>query len=215
MSGPLQRQQDATSRWSRLVVAWRRLVARTSPPLLAGACVISLLVGIGIGRAGTPAISQDAAAEVEHRVLPLALDADTIWTSSSDDRPPVAEGIVALRNRQDAQVVASSLEEWLSAYDGVLIQLAGLDLPAVARPVQRQFITAVTLARDAVEVLGHAASIEEGPLRRDLLTEVGRLRQRSEQLTQSARASIVDLRGPRADVSPLPELPSLMEGRRG
>jgi hypothetical protein len=62
-------------------------------------------------------------------------------------------------------------------------------------------------------VLGHAATVEDAEHRQDLLTEVGRLRQRSEQLMQSARAALLDLDGQRADVAPLSPLTSFQEGR--
>jgi hypothetical protein len=110
--------------------------------------------------------------------------------------------------------VDAHLEGWLSAYDAALVRLAAADVPPSGRPVQRQFITAVTLSRDAVEVLGHAATVDDELLRRDLTTEVGRLRTRAEQLTTRARASISDLEGTRTDVAPLPALRSFEDGRR-
>ena len=179
------------------------------------ACVIALLLGVAVGRLTAPSADAGAAQDVDTAVLPLVLDADGIWNSASGDREPVAEALVALRRDGDPTPVQNWGEAWLTSYDGVLLQLAGLDMPATARPVQRQFITAVTLSRDAVEVLSHAAELDDPDARRDLLTEVGRLRQRSEQLTASARASVLDLDGQRADVSPLPGLTSFLEGRRG
>ncbi|MEX0868613.1 MAG: hypothetical protein WD011_02980, partial [Nitriliruptoraceae bacterium] len=146
------------------------------------------------------------AAGTDENLMPLIIDADGIWTSGSDDRTSVAEGLVALRHQGDASIVLMSFDQWLVAYDAILLQLAGIDLPAVARPVQRQFISAVMLSRDAVEVLGRAADAT-GATRTDLLVEVDRLRQRSEQLTQSARASVADLDGQRADVAPPATLP--------
>lgn len=205
----------STSTWSRLLLRWRRLSARLRLGPLLGACLIALLLGVVAGRLTAPGADAGAAQAIEAAILPLALDADGIWNSASGDRDPVAEGLVSLRRDGDPRPVQSWGEAWLASYDGVLLQLAGLDMPATARPVQRQYITAVTLSRDAVEVLSHAAEIEDPDGRRDLLTEVGRLRQRSEQLTASARASVLDLDGQRADVSPLPGLTSFLEGRRG
>lgn len=205
----------STSTWSRLLLRWRRLSARLRLGPLVVACLIALLVGVVVGRLTSPGAHAGAAQAIETAILPLALDADGIWNSASGDREPVAAGLVALRRDGDPVPVQTWSAAWLDSYDGVLLQLAGLDMPASARPVQRQYITAVTLSRDAVEVLGHAAEIDDPDARRDLLTEVGRLRQRSEQLTAAARASVVDLDGQRADVSPLPELTSFLEGRRG
>jgi len=205
----------STSTWSRLLLGWRRVSARLRLGPLVVACLIALLLGMAVGRVSAPGAAAGAAQAIETAILPLALDADGVWNAASGDRQPVAEGLVALRRDADPVPVQTWAEGWLASYDGVLLQLAGLDLPPSARPVQRQYITAVTLSRDAVEVLGHAAEIDDPDARRDLLTEVGRLRERSEQLTASARASVLDLDGQRADVSPLPELTSFREGRRG
>ena len=183
--------------------------------VLAGVALVAVIVGMFVGRATATGPEADARRAVESALLPLALDADGIWTSTSDGRLPVSEALVALRNDGDAQPARDNLDAWLDAYDAALVRMAGLDLPATARPVQRQFMAALTLSRDAVEVLGHAARIEDDTLRRDLTTEVGRLRQRSEQLTQAARASTADLDGQRADVSPLSGVTGFVEGRRG
>ncbi len=203
----------STSGWSRLVLRWRRFLGRLQwrPLLVIG--LLALLLGVVIGRSTTPSAASDAARSIEGTLLPLALDADGIWTSASDDREPVNEAFVRLRREDDAALVQEHHEEWLHAYDTVLVQLAGLDLPTEARPVQRQFIASVALSRDAIDVLVHAATVDDPLLREDLLTEVGRLRQRSEQLNQSARASMLDLDGHRADVSPLGPLTTFLEGR--
>lgn len=205
----------STSTWSPLLLRWRRLSARLRLGPLVVACLIALLIGVVVGRLSSPGADAGAAQAIQTAILPLALDADGIWNSASGERDPVAEGLDALRQEGDPVPVQTWGEAWLASYDGVLLQLAGLDMPATARPVQRQYITAVTLSRDAVEVLRHAAEIDDPDDRLDLLTEVGRLRQRSEQLTASARASVLDLDGQRADVSPLPGLTSFQEGRRG
>lgn len=176
--------------------------------------MVSLLIGGLIGRGSAPGPGADARRAVESAVLPIALDADGIWTSSTEGRVAVSDALVALRREGDASLVDAHVEGWLSAYDAALVRLSAADVPASARPVQRQFITAVTLSRDAVEVLGHAAAVEDERLRRDLTTEVGRLRTRSEQLTASARASTSDLDGTRTDVAPLPPLRSFEDGRR-
>lgn len=183
--------------------------------ILALVALLALIVGVFVGRATATGPEADARRAVETALLPLALDADGIWTSTSDGRLPVSEAVIALRSDGDAQPTRDNHAGWLDAYDAALVRMAGLDLPATARPVQRQFMAALTLSRDAVEVLGHAARVEDPDLRRDLTTEVGRLRQRSEQLTQAARASTADLDGRRADVSPLPRVTGFLEGRRG
>lgn len=194
-----------------IVLLWARRVGFARLLVVA---LVALLVGTIAGRMLASGPDGEAQGAVETTVLPLVVDADGIWTSSSDDRPPVAEALLALREG-DARLVESSIEDWRDAYDAVLVRLAGLDLPSAARPVQREFITGVTLSRDAMEVLAHAATIDDPDHRRDLVTEASRLRQRSEQVVQGARASTLDLAGERSDVAPLPSLPSFLDGRRG
>lgn len=196
--------------------AWWRPPARTLGRLLWVAVLAALVLALGvwIGRGLTPMTNGDARVAVEASVLPLVIEADALWTSSSDDRPPIAEALLALR-QGDANPVTDHVEGWQAAYDSLLLRMAGLDLPSEARPVQREFITGVTLARDATVVLAHAASVTDPDHRADLVTEASRLRQRSEQVVQNARASTLDLGGARGDVAPLPTLPSFLEGRRG
>jgi len=215
MSEPVQplETDTRTARASRAVrarLAARRLHLGTMVMVMS----LSLVVGGAIGRVTGPGPEADAYRAVEASVLPVALDADGIWTSSTEGRVAVSEALIALRREGNPELVDAHLEGWLGAYDAALVRLAAADVPPSARPVQRQFITAVTLARDAVEVLGHAATVDDEVLRRDLTTEVGRLRTRSEQLTAGARASISDLEGTRTDVAPLPALRSFEDGRR-
>lgn len=188
--------------WQDRVLVWRRLSSRWRPGIVVVSLALGVALGLLIGRQTAPSTDLEAAAAIETRLLPLVLDADGIWTSASGDRPPVAAGLVALRSDQDPTVVRGSIDEWLAAYDSILLRLAGVDVPPAARAVQRQFIAAVTMSRDAVEILGHASSVDDQRMIRDLTTEVGRLRQRSEQMIQSARASVSDLRGQRVDVGP-------------
>lgn len=180
---------------------------------LAAVALVALLVGGLVGRATAPGGELDAQRAVETTVLPIALDADGIWTSSTESRPAISDALVTLRRDGDPTLVRANLEAWLTAYDQALVRLAAGDVPPAGRPVQRQLIAAVTLSRDAVEVLGHAAEVEDELHRRDLTTEVGRLRDRAEQLTASARASSADLAGTRTDVAPLPALRSFLDGR--
>lgn len=207
------RGTSTTSGWSRLILRWRRFRGSFpwGPILLVAA--ISLVIGVLIGRSAGSTPIDEAARAIDSGLMPLALDADGIWTSASSDYESVSEAFVQLRREDDPALVLQNEQAWREAYEAMLVQLAGLDMPTAARPVQRQFITSVALSRDAVEVLAHAASVEDPVQRQDLLTEVGRLRERSEQLGQSARASLLDLEGQRADVTPLGPLTSFQEGR--
>lgn len=217
MSGPVVDDPlpgaDPPARWRRrLAAGWGWL--RTTPGLLVVTLLTGLLLGWALASTTAPTPEDDARRAIESTLLPIAVDADGIWTSSADARDAVSEALVALRREDDARLVEDNVEAWLEAYDAVLIRLAGLDLPASARPVQRQVISGVTLSRDAVEVLEQAALTDDPAARRDLTTEVGRLRQRSEQLVQGARASTGDLGGQRVDVAPLPPITTFPEGRR-
>jgi hypothetical protein len=188
------------STWQRAVVRARRL--NLLRMVLIG--LLALALGIGIGRWTVPEGNVEARQAVERTLLQLALDSDGIWTSGAgEDRPAVSEGLIRFRDGGADEEIRGWTEEWISAYDSVLVRMTGLDLPAEARPVQRQFIAAVTLTRDAVEVLRHAAEVDDAATREVLLTEVLRLRQRSEDLTQAARASVRDLAGGSSDVSGL------------
>jgi uncharacterized protein YcbX len=195
-------ERPGTGDWRDRLLTLRRLRSRWRPGVVAVAVLVGAAVGFAGGRASAPTDQVVAARAVEERLLPLVIDADGIWTSPSGEQLPVAEALVALRRDGAAADVEASLDGWLASYDSILLRLAGVDLPAAARPVQRQFISAVTLSRDAVEVLGRAASVEDLGARSELVVEVARLRQRSEQLTQAARASVADLAGQRADVAP-------------
>jgi hypothetical protein len=187
---------------------WRYRARRSRLGWRAGLVVATLFVGIAIGRWTAPPDDGGARRMLEDQVMPLALDADSIWTSASDGAPPVSEALVALQRDGDPTVVLESAGRWLRSYDTTIGRMAALELPSDARPVQRQFVAAVSLSRDAVEVLHRAARIDQPGRRQGLLTEVGRLRVRGEQLTQSARASILDVAGHDGEVTPLPPLPS-------
>jgi hypothetical protein len=180
------------------------------------AVTAALIVGAVLGTVGARSVADDPMLEarraIEATLLPLAIDADGVWTSSSDTRRSVSDAFVAFRRDRETALVEAHLDGWLASYDNYLTQLAGEHLTPAARPVQRQLIAGVTLSRDAVEVLGHAAEVQlaggEPATVEDLLTEVGRLRQRSEQLLQAARAASGDLAGQTVDVGPLdPVLP--------
>ncbi len=199
---------SGVSTWNRAVIQARRLqLARLS---LVGLAM--LLLGIGIGRWSVPDGDPDLRASVERTVQPLALDADAIWTSSvGADRPPVAESIPMVRRGEHLEEVREWTVEWLEAYDNLLVRLTGLDLAPEARPVQRHFVSALTLSRDAVDVLRQATEVDDAPTREALVAEALRLRQRAEHLSQSASAAIRDLDGGDGEVSQYPELPELGE----
>jgi hypothetical protein len=200
---------DAPRSWRERLAPARALLATRT-----GVGTVALVVGVVLGLVVAAASTEDgldrARRGVDTELLPLAVDADNIWTSS-DARASVSDALVALRRDDDPRLVEEHLEEWLEAYDNAVIKLAGLHLPESARPVQRQVIAGVTLSRDAVEVLGHAAGVsratdeqgEQDVQVQELLVEVGRLRQRSEQLLQAARAASADLAGDPVDVGPL------------
>ncbi len=183
---------------------WGQLLA------VAGA---ALLLGMLVGRLSGPDPELAARRALERDVLELVLEADAVWTAGSEARGAVSEAFVALRRQGDPAPALADVDAWIEAYDVAAVRIAGIDLPAAARPVQRQFLAALALSRDAVEVLGVAATVDDPTARRDLTTEVGRLRQRSEQAFQSARASMTDLGGGRADVAPLPRVLTFDEGR--
>lgn len=214
MSGP-GAGTDATGRgmtttWHRAVVQARRLqLARLSVVGLA-----MLLVGVGVGRWSVPDGDPDVRAHVESTVQALARDGDAIWTSAvGDDRPSVAESIPMVRRGERLDEVHEWTLEWLDAYDRILVRLTGLDLEPEGRPVQRHFLSALTLARDAVDVLRQATLVEDAPTREALVSEALRLRQRAEHLSQAASASIRDLDGGDSEISRPPELPELDDVR--
>jgi len=168
---------------------------------------LAVVVGFLVGRGTAPERGFEVRVTLEQEALPLVFDADGIWTSATGDRPSVSEALVALQRDDDPTVVEASVADWLAAYDNVLARVAAVEVSPEGRPVQRQFINAITLSRDAVVVLARAAEMEDAERRAGLLTEVARLRVRGEQMVQSGRAGIMDLDGGSGDVSPLPELP--------
>jgi hypothetical protein len=185
---------------------WRYRARRARLGSTAALVLATLVLGIALGRWTAPPHDPGARSALEEQVVPLALDADGVWTSSSDGQVPVSEALVALQRDGDPSLVVEAGDGWLRAYDRTLSRLAALELPAEARPVQRQFIAAITLSRDAVEVLSVAAQVD-GAARERLLTEVSRLRLRGEQLTQAARSSISDVGGHGGETNRLPVLP--------
>lgn len=205
--GPSSSEPPRPAAWRGWWRTLRRLFAHQAVAVAA-----ALIVGAVLGVAGARSVSDDPEVEarraIEATLLPLAIDADGVWTSSSESRRSVSDALVEFRRDGDPSLVEEHLEAWLASYDNYVTRLAGEHVTAAAaRPVQRQVIAGVTLSRDAVEVLGHAAAVHRagGDPRvvEDLLTEVGRLRHRSEQLLQQARAATGDLAGQPVDVGPL------------
>jgi hypothetical protein len=210
-SAPANSSDPDTGRRATLsrMRGWRYRARRARLGTTTALVVVALVVGIAIGRWTAPPPDGDLRRALEQQVLPLALDADGIWTSSSDGRPPVADALLALRRDGDPSPVLASADDWRDAYAETIDQLASASLPPEARPVQRQFIAAITLSSDAVDLLERAATLDDGPRRDAALAEVARLRTRGEQLTQSARTSILDLGGHDGAVTPLQDVPDL------
>lgn len=182
------------SRSESMQLAFRRLKHRPVVPVTFAA-IAALIVGVLLGRATAPVVDDEALGVVTRDVVALVVDADAIWTAGGAELPAVADQLQQLRATGDPSHVVPHLDGWLDAYDTVLRRLVGVDVAPTARPVQRQFVGAVSLARDAVEVLATAAEVEDARARRDLTSEVVRLRIRAEALTQSAQGSLQDLQG--------------------
>jgi hypothetical protein len=195
----------------------RPLSAMRRRPVLAVGVLIALLaallLGGAVGRVTAPPAVVDGAAAVERDIVPLSVDADGLWAAGAGPLPAIGEQLAALRRDDRTDAIVEHAAGWDDAYETVLRRMVGVEVPAPARPVQRQFVTAVTMSRDALEVLAAAAATEDPALRRELSSEALRLRTRSEQMTQTARASLADLRGGTqtgvAEPAPLPRLDEL------
>jgi hypothetical protein len=200
------RSQSMQLRW--------RAVERSGVLPVVAAAVLALLLGAYVGRATAPEVDDTALAAIEREVIPLVVDADAIWTAGSDGAPGVGRQLQAMRLEDDPSAVEPHLEAWLEAYDAVLRRIVGVEVGPTVRPVQRQLVAAVTLSRDAVELIGEAAAVDEAATRRDLTSEAIRLRVRAEQATQNAQASLTDLRGAATSgVAVPPALPALSDLR--
>jgi hypothetical protein len=191
-------------RWSRLDdPRYRR-------SRVAFAIIVALGSGATLGVQRTPEPGPAAAAAFDVAVAPLLREVDTLWTSGRDGRPPVGPALDELR-RGGAVPDATVLAGWLEAHDTLLVRIVGADLPLAARGAQRQGVVAVTLSRDAVEVLARAAQVPGGATRDELAAESVRLRIRAEQVVLAVEASVDDLRGTRRRLSVLPPLPGFAE----
>jgi hypothetical protein len=192
---------------------WRRVQGSTALPV-AMAAIAALVLGLLLGRATAPAVDATGVDVVARDVVALAVDADALWTAGGGSLPPISQQLRELRESGDAEAVLPHVDGWLAAYDTVVLRIVGVDVPAPGRPVQRQIVTAVTLNRDAVEVLGAAAEADDPAVRHDLTSEVLRLRIRAEEVAQTAQASLADLRdGSSSGVSEPRRLPDIADLR--
>jgi hypothetical protein len=182
------------SRSQSMQLQWRRMQHTTALPVVMAA-IAALVLGVFVGRTTAPTVDTGELQVVERDVVALAVDADALWTAGGGNLPAVSLQLQELRQTGDPGAVLPYVEGWLAAYDTVLLRLVGVDVPPPGRPVQRQVVTAVTLNRDAVEVLGAAAEAGDPQVQRDLTSEALRLRIRAEEVAQTAQASLADLRG--------------------
>lgn len=179
---------------------WRARPGRRSSVLTAVAVVVALVVGSVLGRVTAPDDTDVAVAVVTQEIVPLSVDLDGLWTGGSGDLPAVGELLAALRRDPTGAVATVTAIEaagpgWREAHDAIVRRMVGVDVDPAVRPVQRQFVTGVTLSRDALDVLQAAIAADDPGQRRLLSAEAVRLRTRSEQLTQMARASLADVSG--------------------
>jgi hypothetical protein len=193
------------------VPRWLRLDhPRRRPWRVAALVLLALLVGMLGGGLRQIDDGPGAAAELERLLLPLLGELDATWSAGREGREPVSHVLDELR-RDERIPSESDIEAWLQTHDNLVLRLAGLDLRPEGRAVQRQAIAAVTLSRDAVEVLARASAYNPGVTRTQLVAEATRLRLRSEQQVLAVRASVDDLAGLRRRVSPLAPLPSFAD----
>lgn len=191
--------------------AWRRPVV---PMVVVIALVLlTAALGVALGRTTAPGGTAPAADLVERDVAPLSVDADGVWVAGVGDLPAIGEELAELRRTGDPGGITTHAEGWSEAYDVLVRRMVGVEVPSGARPVQRQFVQSVTLTRDALDVLVEAAEADDPALQRELSSEALRLRTRSEHLTQTARASLADLRGGTTGVAEPSGIPSLAELR--
>lgn len=193
------------------VPRWLRLDhPRRRPWRVALLLIAALSAGLVLGGLGEGEDTEVAAAELERLLLPLLGELDATWSAGRDGRAPIADVLDGLR-RDALRPTEADIDAWLQTHDNLVLRIAGLDLRPEGRAVQRQAIAAVTLSRDAVEVLARAAAYNPGVTRSQLVIEVTRLRLRSEQQVLAVRASVDDLAGLRRRVSPLTPVPGFAE----
>jgi len=189
------------------VPRWLRLDhPRRRPWRVAVLLLVAFATGLLLGGARENDEGAVAASELERLLLPLLGELDATWSAGRDGRAPIADVLDGLRRDEDRPAEAD-IDAWLQTHDNLVLRIAGLDLRPEGRAVQRQAIAAVTLSRDAVEVLARAGAYNPGVTRSQLVIEATRLRLRSEQQVLAVRASVDDLSGLRRRVSPLAPVP--------
>lgn len=196
--------------WLRVPRVLRLDHPRRRPWRVGAFVAVALVTGLVIGSARQSDEAAAAATDLEALLIPLLGELDAMWSAGRDGRSAISDALDDLR-RAEGGPGEGDVAAWLESHDNLVLRLAGLDLRPEARGVQRHAITAVTLSRDAVEVLDRAAAYNAGVTRTQLLGEATRLRIRSEQQVLAVRASVDDLGGRRRRVSPLPMLPSFAE----
>lgn len=181
--------------------AWRRT------PAIVTYVVIAVLVGLGIGASlfgGSP--NEEAAEVITAQIVPLANEANAVWTVGTAERPAVAEFVGQATLSDDVSAIVANHDSWLAAVDDVTGRLEGVAVPAEAAGVHALYLDSVHLTRQAIEVLG-AAAAHEGVARNELLTEAQRLRAMSETVLDQATRALVGLQGGDAGLPSAPILP--------
>lgn len=174
------------------------------------ALLIAATVGVVGGIPAGPGEGAAAADAFQRDVLPLLGELDALWSGGRGEAPAIAEALQQLRTGgepPDATVV----EVWRAAHATLQVRIVGVDLPGPARAVQRQALTAVVLAQDAVDALGRAAALPDGAARREQVAQAVRLRLRSESTTLGVLAAVDDLRGERRRLSVPGALPTIAD----
>lgn len=181
--------------------AWRRT------PAIVAYAVIAALIGLGIGASLYGGSPNEAAAEViTAEVVPLANEANAIWTVGTAERPAVADVVGQATLVDEVTPIIDNHAAWLAAIDDVSGRLEAVAVPGEATGILSLYLDAVHLTRQAIEVLG-AAAAHEGVARNELLTEAGRLRAMAETVLDQATRALVGLQGGEAGAPSAPILP--------
>lgn len=174
--------------------------------------LIALLLAVTVGVVGGiptgPGEGATAADTFDRDVLPLLGELDALWSGGRGGAPAISEALQQLR-AGGPPPTAEDLEVWRAAHATLQVRIVGVDLPGPARAVQRQALTAVALAQDAVDALARAATLSDGAARREQVAQAVRLRLRSEASMLGVLAAVDDLRGERRRLSVPADLPAL------